>query len=362
MFNNVSSRTGFIFTSARGRQIGLVAMGICLICGCESDPNRVLGPGNFSVINDQLRHEYLGEKAPRAIPAFDDYRQNEDAYLAAALANPNDQSLASKLSTLKMQRDRIINGLIAIDDYNFQDYASRTGLYQRMSATGGDIAVLGLTSAAAVTGGREAKSILAGIAALVTGSRIAVDKEVFYQNTLPVLLDRMQSLRVIHKQAIQDKLATKSVVDYPLDAAIADVLDYFHDGTLYAAVSDIAKDTANKASAGGAPTAGPLLDSLAAAINKNNPVVAAKGANFSLSAAKWDAAYTVLTVNATRTPAAVAGAPVVNAADLADAVKSYVSTWADPASGAPAVATGAMKQFNAAAIKIGNATAAGTVP
>lgn len=128
------------------------------------------------------------------------------------------------------------------------------------------------------------------------------------------------------------------------------MFDYFHDGTLYAAISGIAKDTANKAGTG-AQGSGPLLDSLAAAINKLSPTVSVNGVNFTVNAAKWDSAYTMLTVDSTKSGGAAIN---IKASDLADAVKSFLTTWTDPASGALMLSSGAAKQFNAAAVKIGN--------
>src|SRR5438552_3260307 len=79
--------------------------------------------------------------------------------------------------------------------------------------------VLALTGGAAVTGGAQAKSILAAVAGAVTGGRIAVDKEVFYQNTFPALVQRMKKLRDKQRDIIESKLKSQSDDEYPLGMA-----------------------------------------------------------------------------------------------------------------------------------------------
>ena len=144
-------------------------------------------------------------------------------------------------------------------------YSANAAFYQRGSATLGDFAVLGLTSAATITSGVQAKTVLSGVAAAITGGRIAVDKEIFYDTTLPILLERMRSLRAVKYVEIQNKLTSQDAEHYTLQAALADVYDYFQDGTLAAAIADISKDTSNKA----APVVADELDKFAKVAQRN---------------------------------------------------------------------------------------------
>lgn len=263
----------------RLRIVGLLVA--ASLFGCQD--NRAFGPGQLKSYNDALMARYIGKNGSQVSGWLDRYNAAQD-------------------SDKKTIRNEVISSLLAIDDYNFQEYASRTAVLQRSSATAGDIIVLGLTSAAAITGGPQAKSVLSGVAAVVTGSRVAVDKEVFYDTALPILLDRMQALRATKRQEIESSLK-QDASTYSLQAALSDVYDYFRDGTLAAAVSDISKETAEKTAAA-SPSVQKEMDNFAAALNGKN--VSVDQESFQISKPpSWDSKYTTLTVSLTQ----VAGSP-----------------------------------------------------
>jgi hypothetical protein len=95
-----------------------------------------------------------------------------------------------------------------------------------------DLAVLGLTSAAALTTPGQATQILAAISGGLIGSRAAVEKN-FYQNLAqPVLLRKMRVLREQKLFAISRRLRRYDVDVYPTERALIDVLDYYNRGTM----------------------------------------------------------------------------------------------------------------------------------
>jgi hypothetical protein len=141
-------------------------------------------------------------------------------------------------------RDELVYRLIFMCDYRFSRYEADLVAGKATRDTVIDLAVLGLTSAAALTTPGQATQILAAIAGGLVGSRAAIEKN-FYQNLAqPVLLRKMQVLRQQKILAISDRLRKYNVDVYPTERALIDVLDYYNRGTMLAALQEISNDTA----------------------------------------------------------------------------------------------------------------------
>jgi len=141
-------------------------------------------------------------------------------------------------------RDELVYRLIFICDYRFARYEADLVAGKATRDTFVDVAVLGLTSAAALTTPGQATQILAAISGGLIGSRAAVERN-FYQNMAqPVLLRKMQVLRAQKLFAISHRLRKYNVDVYPTERALIDVLDYYNRGTMLAALQEISNDTA----------------------------------------------------------------------------------------------------------------------
>ncbi len=128
-------------------------------------------------------------------------------------------------------RNEILNDLMGLIDYNYHEF--ETGLRQdaAIKNLAADIASLGLTAAATAAGGNEVKTILSAIATGVVGANTALDKDAFQNNTVQALELEMRSLR----SGMEAKLNTgmkQSVTDYPLQAGLRDVVEYYYSGSL----------------------------------------------------------------------------------------------------------------------------------
>lgn len=250
--------------------------GLLMLFSAGCFPNtRLLGPDALGPIDKRIQQRYIpGATSAPSTPDIDRYYSSNDDSERVAL------------------RNHIITGLMAVDDFNFQKYASQTSFAQRAAATSSDWIILGLTSAATITGGEQAKTVLAGVAAAITGGRIALDKEVFYDTTLPVLLQRMQKMRERKRVEIVQKLQTLTDKEYTLEAGVSDVYDYFRSGTLSAAVADIAEETARMN-----PQAPADIVGIAEAINKAQLKFTAEGSkadgskvqvSYTITSAQWE--------------------------------------------------------------------------
>lgn len=155
-----------------------------------------------------------------------------------------DQGAAGE-PTARRERDQILGELMFIID-------SDHGKFER-SLRGGktsfdlfsDFALLGLTGAAAVTGGAETKAILAAIATGVKGAELSVNKRVFQDQAIEAIQAQMRSAQLLRKSQIIQSMA-KPTTKYTLDMGLSDIVQYFYDGTLARAFQNLVADAKKK--------------------------------------------------------------------------------------------------------------------
>ncbi len=107
------------------------------------------------------------------------------------------------------------------------------------------VTTLGLTAAGAVAGGGTTQ-VLSAIAAGITGSRAAFEREVLAERTVLAIHTSMRANRMIVLARIRLGL-TQSVSQYPLAAGLTDVEDYYFQGTVLGALIGITKAVGVKA-------------------------------------------------------------------------------------------------------------------
>jgi hypothetical protein len=142
-------------------------------------------------------------------------------------------------------RNEIIYRLIFIADYRFFRFEGDLMAGRAAGDTVIDMAVLGLSAAGALTTPGQVTQILAAISGGLIGSRAAIQKNFFQNQTTTVLLDRMRALRQERFNAIVANLQLP-YKQYPVELAIVDVFDYYNRGTMLGALQDISKNTAIK--------------------------------------------------------------------------------------------------------------------
>ncbi len=138
----------------------------------------------------------------------------------------------------RQYRDVVINSRIRAIDLRYT--AFEQALTRDMAAinVGTDWAVIGLSAAGAIVGSATTKSILAAISGGLTGAKGSIDKNVFYNKTLPVLFTQMDALRRTALVTIRTGMQA-STTEYPLEQALLDVADYYNAGTIPRALTGI---------------------------------------------------------------------------------------------------------------------------
>lgn len=166
---------------------------------------------------------------------FDQTRLLRD-YFDPATTPPPEQRAA---------RDRIVAGRIALIDLNYDQFVSQATANKQFWDTAVDIALLGASLAGTAAGGEGAKTVLSAAAAGLAGSKTAIDKNFFYEQTVPILVAAMNAQRKVALIPLMEG-TTRDVHQYPLTRALSDLNNYYFAGTFLGALQAIQVDAGAK--------------------------------------------------------------------------------------------------------------------
>jgi len=153
-------------------------------------------------------------------------------------------ALATTADTRALKRNEIVFARLRGYDIAFADFERR--LYGDANAVtlGSDLVGLVLAGLTATTGNAATKSALGAASAGVIGAKSAIDKDLYYQKTIPALLAQMEADRLTAKLPIVAGLKL-SDADYPLMQAYIDLDAYKNAGSIPAAINAVNKDAGN---------------------------------------------------------------------------------------------------------------------
>ena len=178
------------------------------------------------------------------VPAF-----NLDNDIKALEANFGPSASISKFyetsGDKKDARDEFIDGRLALYNIRYIQFIRDLGVDKQHLDAATDIFLLGVGLAGTLTGGVMAKTNLAALATLTTGSKISIDKHFYFEKTVPALVATMNAQRkAILIRIIEGRKL--SVDGYPLAQALTDLYDYEQAGTLIGAINTIQADAGIK--------------------------------------------------------------------------------------------------------------------
>jgi hypothetical protein len=168
---------------------------------------------------------------------------NADAAYEAV--SPADPSYAQKRQSI---RDDIVYGRMRAYDIEFSLFQRALNSNGNGINVGGDLTALVLNGLGATTGNAGTKSALAAASAGVIGAEGAVNKDLFYQQTVPAIIAQMEANRTVVKLAIFRGLA-RSDADYSLPRAESDLLDLNDAGSLPNAINNITQKSTDQKNA-----------------------------------------------------------------------------------------------------------------
>lgn len=145
-------------------------------------------------------------------------------------------------------RDVVIDAHIQASNLRFRDFKQELSSQGTGFGIAADWAVLGLSAAGAVASGGITNALSAASAGLV-GARASVNKEAYYDKTLPALIAAMEANRKAMLLQIRTAQKNNDESGYSLSAAIGDLILYEDAGSLQSAVGQITTSATNQSTA-----------------------------------------------------------------------------------------------------------------
>lgn len=158
------------------------------------------------------------------------------------------------------ERNHIIFAQLRAIDINyalFEQAMAREGVIANI---GTDWSVISVNAVGALVGTSQAKSVLHAISGGIVAFKGSVDKNAYYDKTIPALMTQMQANRLKVRLEIMTKLQSPDE-EYPLMAAKTDVDRYFAAGTIPGAIQQIVETAGNSANRSSAALATLVLPS-----------------------------------------------------------------------------------------------------
>ncbi|HEY1260535.1 MAG TPA: hypothetical protein VGF34_14905 [Stellaceae bacterium] len=139
-------------------------------------------------------------------------------------------------------RDLVVMSRMRAYDLEFDSFERRLNGDSNVVALGGDVTLLVLGALTATLGSATTKAALGAASTAVAGAQTAVNKDLYFQKTLPAMLDQMEANRAKAKLPIFQGL-TLPDSQYPLVRAEIDLQILKQSGSIPSAISVITKMT-----------------------------------------------------------------------------------------------------------------------
>ncbi len=153
----------------------------------------------------------------------------------------HDEYFAASGAAKRQLRNEIVDAQLRAQDIKFQDFLKSLVKFNVGLGIGTDWTVLALSGLGATTGGTTAKAAYSAASAGIIGAKGAIDKHVFMEKAMPVIISQMIAERTTVRAKIRKGLAG-NVAQYSLNQGLADVEEYRQAGSLITALVTITKN------------------------------------------------------------------------------------------------------------------------
>lgn len=146
---------------------------------------------------------------------------------------------ADDASCLIQERNKIIDELSFLIEYNYQVYEGNVFAGKAKTDFGFGMTTAGLTLGAAVSSVESTKTAIASVASLVASTDTEINKNFYMEQTTQALIVKMRASMKEIKLIIETGRATSNYSEYTLAKALSDLTDYYRAGTLAQAVQKV---------------------------------------------------------------------------------------------------------------------------
>lgn len=146
----------------------------------------------------------------------------------------------------KTYRNQVIATYLAAADARYIDFLRSLSRQSKASNFGLDLATLSLSSVAAIA--KSAANELSTGAAIATGARGSLNKEVYFEKTLPAVIAAMEARRITVRGEIEKRMQGEGADTYTLEQGFADIMRYQMATTLDGAIQEITSSAGERES------------------------------------------------------------------------------------------------------------------
>jgi hypothetical protein len=153
---------------------------------------------------------------------------------------------AASLGKAKLYRNELVHLGLTLIDENYNQFENDLFVRRASSNVAFDITELGVAAATGITNGERVKTILGIALTAFKGGRKSVDMNFFRERTTEVIAQKMRGSRSKVLQVIYQGLG-QPVDQYPLGAALDDLVNYLYAGSLNSAMLELSQDAGENA-------------------------------------------------------------------------------------------------------------------
>ena len=169
-------------------------------------------------------------------PAFD--VDTDIAAFNAHYASATSVSEYYKTPETRLKRDEFVVGRLTLYNLQYIKFIQGFAINRAQAQSAFDITNLTLGVANSLVGGQADHAALTAATSLLTGSRLAIDKNFFAEQTVPALVTQMNASRQAALVPILRGLK-EDETGYPLSEALVDLQKYYEAGTIQGALMDV---------------------------------------------------------------------------------------------------------------------------
>src|SRR5208337_2734784 len=140
-------------------------------------------------------------------------------------------------------RNEFIAGCLTLINLQYIKFIRNLSATKAQMESAFDILISGVGLATTLSGGQATKAALGAVSTGVGATRTSIDKNFFYEQTLPALITAMNAQRKVALVPIVEGMKL-DVDKYPFEQGITDLSTYYFAGTLVGALQGVEKDSA----------------------------------------------------------------------------------------------------------------------
>jgi hypothetical protein len=211
----------------------MLAMMVCslltfLMAGCSTLSSGGAPKQSFDIDADL---KALSEK-------FEQSTKIDDFYNQAFGGNPGAELTPEQKESAKRARNKFITGRMVMIDLRYIEFIRGLTRDRALIDSSADLAIMSLNLAGTAVGGATAKTVLAALSAGIAGTKTTIDRDFFYEKTVPALVASMNAQRAATRVELIRGLQ-QDIDAYPFHTAVVGVQSYYESGTFIGALSAI---------------------------------------------------------------------------------------------------------------------------